>query len=81
MDRAEGKNGEFCAFIFSRAGGSLLSRLLSSCGKRGLLCSYSAKAPHRGGLSCAAQALGLSGLSSCSLLAQWVQIPGSRTQA
>lgn len=44
--------------IFGRAGTSLLLRLLSSCGERGLLSSCDAGVSPRGGCSCGAQALG-----------------------
>lgn len=60
-------------FLFGCAGSSLLCRLffLSSCGKWGLLSSYSARASHCCGFFCCrAYALGHVGFSSFSSWAQ-----------
>ena len=52
-------------FSFGCAVSSLLYRLSSSCGERGLLSSFGALASHCGGFSCCrAQTLGLPGFSS-----------------
>ena len=66
-------------FILGCAESLLLRRLFSSSGKRGLL--LPAWASHCGGFSCCrAQALGLSGFSSCSVGTQSSWLPGSRVQ-
>ena len=62
-------------FIFSCAGISLLIRLFSSCGKRGLLFSCGVWASHCGGFSGFLEP-GLWGTQP-----QQVQLPGSRAQA
>ena len=43
---------EFYLFLWGYAGFSLLRQFFSSCGKEGLLSSYSAQASHCGGFSC-----------------------------
>ena len=58
-------------FSVGCAGSSLPPGPFSGCGEWGLLSSRGARASHRGGFSCwRAQALGLSGLNSCSSWAQ-----------
>ena len=69
-------------FSFGCAVSSLLYRLSSSCGERGLLSSCSAGASHCGGFSCCrARTLGFEGVSSSGTWAQQLQLPGSRAQA
>ena len=61
---------------------SLLCRIFSSCGKQGLLSSYSTQASHCKGFSCCrARALGHIRVISCSTWAQQLWLPDSRAQA
>ena len=68
-------------FIFGCAGSSLLQRLFSSCGKWGLLSSFSAQASLWCFSCCWAQAPGCTSFSSCDMWAQQLQLPGSRVQS
>ena len=58
-------------YIFGCAGSSLLREFFSSCGETGTRFCCSALSSHCGGFPCyRAQALGYSGVSSCSPWAQ-----------
>ena len=58
-------------YLFGHAESSVQHGLFSSCGKRGLLSSWGARASHCDGFSsCGTQALGCSGFSRCGTWAQ-----------
>ena len=61
-------------FLFGCAKSLLLLGHFSSCGKQGLLSSYTVQAPQRG-----AQGPGCTGFNSYSTWAQQLQLPGSGT--
>ena len=73
--------GVFLFFTYGCSGSLLLHRLFSSCSVWRLLSSCLAGAAHCSGSSCLQHRVKGRGFSGCSTWAQWLQLPGSKTQA